>query len=106
MAVSHAPWDGSASRWPDAQSMAKSCLINLNTGDPKDWSKDNCKLPIREPNGDLNANALGPAAAALNGGRGGVDAPVPAKKAAARKLLAAYGEAKMDPPPALKMLAK
>ena len=106
MSVTNIPWDGSASRWPDAASMAKSCLINLNTGDPSTWTKDMCKLPIREPNGDVNANALGAAAAALNGGRGGIDAPVPAKKTAAHKLMAAYGEAKMDPPPALKQLTK
>lgn len=106
MAVITTPWDGSASRWPDAASYAKSCLINLNTGPSANWSKDNCKLPIYEPNGDLNVNALGPAAAALNGGRGGVDAPVPAKKTAARKLMAAYGEAKQTPPPALKAMSK
>jgi hypothetical protein len=106
MAISHAPWDGSASRWDTAADYAKSCLINLNKGPATDWTKDLCKLPIREPNGDLNSNALGPAAAALNGGRGGVDAPVPAKKAAAKKLMAAYREAKMDPPPALVQMAK
>jgi len=105
MAVSNAAWDGSASRWPDAESYAKSCLINLNKGPTANWTKDNCKLPIREPNGAINANALGPAAAALNGGRGGVDAPVPAKKAAAKKLMSAYREAKMEPPDDLKKLA-
>lgn len=107
MAVTNKAWDGSSSRWPDAQAMAKSCLINTNTGDPANWSKDGCKLPIREPNGDLNSNALGPALGALNGARGGLKGVSPAqKKVAAKKLMSAYREAKMDIPDSLKNMAR
>lgn len=105
MAVTSKPWDGSASRWPDTASFCKSCLIDLNEAG-KDKVQSNCKLPIREPNGDVNSNALGAAAAALAGARGGLKGvPPAAKKAAARKLRAAYGEAKMDVPDSLKSMA-
>ena len=100
-------WDGSASRWKDAQSYAKSCLINLNTGDPDTWTKDNCKLPIREPNGDLNTNAMSSAAAVLNGGMGGLKGvPPAAKKKAVRDLIKAYDEAGEDPPKSLVQMAR
>lgn len=106
MATTDKAWDGSASRWPDAASYAKSCLINLNTGDSANWTKDNCKLPIYEPNGDLNTNALSSAAAVLNGGMGGLKGVSAAeKKKAARALMRAYGTAKMPPPDSLKNMA-
>lgn len=106
MAVTDSPWDGSASRWPSTEDFCKSCLIDTNEAG-KDKTQANCKLPIKEPNGDINKNALGAAAAALAGARGGLKDVSPAdKKAAARKLLRAYGEAKMDPPPSLKNLAQ
>jgi hypothetical protein len=106
MAVTNQKWDGSAGRWADAASYAKSCLINLNTGNPDTWTKDKCKLPIYEPNGDLNTNAIGTAAAVLNGGMGGIDAPPAAKKAAAKALMSAYMKAKMTPPVSLMSMAK
>ena len=108
MAITDKPWDGSASRWPDTASYCASCLIDLNPsgtdGDKK--TQDNCKLPIREPNGDINSNALGSAAGALAGARGGLKGVSPAdRKKAARALIRAYGEAKMDVPPSLKSIA-
>lgn len=99
------PWDGSANRWPDAASYADSSLINLNTGARSNWTKGNVKLPIREPSGEYNTNAIHSAAAALAGGRGGVDAPASAKKAAAKKLVSLYGQMKEDVPPSIKNLA-
>lgn len=105
MAVVDKPWDGSASRWPDAKSYADSCLIvRKHEGE---LTKDDCALPIKEPNGDINKNALGAAAAALAGARNKLKDVSPAdKKKAARALLRAYGEAKMDAPPSLKNLAQ
>lgn len=104
MAISRASWDGAASNYKDTNAYCSACLIDLN--DPgADKVQAKCKLPIKEPGGATNANAVHAAAAALAGGRGGVDAPPADKKAAARKLIAAYQEMKEDAPPSLKSLA-
>ncbi len=99
------PWNGSAARWPDAASYADSCLINLNTGPRSNWTKANAKLPVREPDGTYNTNAIHSAAAVLAGGMGGVQAPPTAKKSAARKLVSLYGQMNEDAPPSLKQMA-
>lgn len=107
MATTDKAWDGSASRWPDTASFCDCSAINTNTGDRADWVQAKCKLPYKEPNGDINTNALGAAAAALAGARGGLTGVSPAdKKKAARTLLKAYGEAQMDAPPSLKNMAQ
>lgn len=106
MAVVDKPWDGSASRWPDTESYCQACLLDLNPPG-KDKVQALCKLPIREPNGDINANALPAALGALNGARNalsGVSAQD--KKKAARALVRAYGAAKLDVPDSLKALAQ
>ena len=99
------PWDGSASRWPDATSYAAASLINLNTGPKREWTKGAIHLPVKEPGGDYNRNGIHSAAAVLAGSMGGVKAPPAAKKAAARKLVALYGRMGETPPDALKKLA-
>lgn len=105
MAVTDKPWDGSASRWPDTASYCQSCLIDTNEAG-QDKTQDNCKLPIKEPNGDINKNALGAAAAALAGARGGLkNVSADDKKKAAKALLRAYGQAQMDAPDSIKRLA-
>lgn len=103
MGITDIPWSGAASKYDDTD--CRACLIDLNkTGVNK--TQDNCKLPIKEPNGDINKNALSAAAAALAGARGGVQAPTNIKKKAASALCRAYQEAKMDAPDSLKKLAK
>jgi hypothetical protein len=93
------PWDGSKSRWPDAESLAKACLINTNTGYAASWTKDKCELPIYEPSGELNENAVADAVTRL----GSVDAPAPKKRAAAAKLRSLYATVLKRPaPPTLK----
>lgn len=100
-------WDGSASRWEDAKSYCGACLINLNDGPSADWTKDACKLPTREPSGEINTNALSAALAALNGARGSaVDAPPAARKKAARKLASEYRAAGLDVPATLRALLR
>ena len=107
MAVTSKSWDGSASRWPDTPSYCDSCAINTNTGDRANWTQDGCKLPYKEPNGDINTNALGSAAAALAGARGGLkEVSATDKRKAAKALMRGYAEAKMDPPPSLKSMAQ
>lgn len=99
---SSAPWDGSASRFSPEQWKA-STLVDTGEGDPA--SKDRYKLPVREPGGAINRNAVHAAAAALAGGRGGVQAPPAEKKSAARALVRLYAEMQEDAPPSLKRMA-
>lgn len=100
-AVTDASWDGSASRFTIEQ-WKKSTLIGP-LGDPN--AKGSYKLPVLEPNGDVNSNAVHAAAAALAGGRGGVDAPGPEKAKAAKRLVSLYKEIGDDPPDSLTKLA-
>lgn len=104
MAISTAPWGSvKASDYTDAQ-YARACLIDLRKAGEAP-TKDNCKLPVRMPDGTVNRNALGAAAAALAGARGGVQASSQQKAQAARKLISLYHEAKMDPPDSLRRIA-
>jgi len=81
-------WDGSAGRWDTAEGYCGACLIDLNPKGKKKV-KDLCYLPVKEPGGSYNRNAVHAAA----GGRGitrlkGV--PAAAKKKAARVLVGLY----------------
>lgn len=105
MPISNKPWSAvSESDYRDAAAFCSACLIDLNEpGEEKVKSK--CKLPVREPGGALNRNAVHAAAAVLAGGRGGVDAPADEKRKAARKLIRLYRELEEDPPESLRRLA-
>jgi len=105
MPVSNKPWGNvSESDYRDAAAFCRACLIDLNrSGEEK--TKAKCKLPVREPSGALNRNAVHAAAAALAGARGGVAAPPDAKRAAARRLLRLYGELGDEPPESLRRMA-
>ena len=105
MPISNKPWSSvSESDYRDAAAFCGACLIDLNeSGQEK--VKGKCKLPVREPGGAINKNALSAAAAVLAGGRGGVDAPPEEKRKAARKLIRLYREAEMEPPESLRRLA-
>lgn len=102
METTNKAWDGSASRWPDSASFCKSCLIDENTsGSDKVQAK--CHLPIYEPDGTLNLNALGPAVGALAGARGqSVDATPASKQKAAAKLRSIYTQLKRPIPDTIK----
>ena len=104
MAISNRPWDGAASRYASTDAYCGACLIDLNPSGA-DKTQANCKLPVYEPNGDLNRAAVHAAAAVLAGGRGGVDAPPAAKAAAARKLARCYRMLDEPPPGSLQRLA-
>lgn len=96
------PWDGSPARFTDEQ-YRRSTLVCRGQSDAP---KTDCSLPVLEPDGTLNTNALGPAASVLAGGRGGLASITTAQKAtAARKLIRLYGQAGMEPPPGLRQLA-
>jgi hypothetical protein len=98
MAVSNAPWDGSAARFTP-QEWKRSCLIDTGEGDPD--SKSRYSLPVKTPDGALSRAGVHAAAARLNQ----VDAPAAKKKAAAKKLLGYYRQLQEDAPPSLKQMA-
>jgi hypothetical protein len=98
MPVSDAKWDGSASRFPSTEAYCRSCLIDENPpGATK--TQDRCHLPIREPGGAINRNAVHAAAAALAGGRGGVGGSAESKRSAASRLVGIYRRDLREEPP-------
>lgn len=106
MAYTSDKWDGSASNYKDTDSYCAACLIDTNKPGEKK-TQNNCKLPVKEPDGDVNTNALSAALGALNGARNTLADVSPAdKKAAAKKLLSYYHGAKMDVPDSLKRMAQ
>lgn len=88
--ISDAEWDGSASRFTDEE-WCRSTIVHLEEGCT---NKSDHKLPIREPNGDLNRNGVHAAAARFNQ----VEAPESELAAARRRLRAAYNELGEEPP--------
>jgi hypothetical protein len=105
MPFSDKPWGSiSESDYRDAEAFCAACLIDLNEpGAEKVKAK--CKLPVKEPGGVYNRNAIHAAVAALAGARGGVQAPVEEKRQAARKLVRLYQEMDEKPPEAVIRLA-
>lgn len=105
MAISNKPWSlVTPASYGSAGAYCKACLIDEN--DPgSEKIKSACKLPVYEPDGDLNSNGVHAAAAVLAGGRGGVDATASSKASAARKLISLYGELEEEPPPSLRRIA-
>lgn len=105
MPFSDKPWGSiSEADYKDAETFCDACLIDLN-GPGQEKTKGKCKLPIREPSGVYNRNAIHMAAAALAGARGGVQAPPEEKRRAARKLIRLYREMEEEPPESLRRLA-
>ena len=101
--LSSAPWDGDAARFTPQQ-WRDSCLVDTGDGAPD--AKSRYKLPVREPGGAYNRAALGAAAAALAGARGGsMNIPASAKKSAAKKLVSLYNRFNLPIPPSLKNMA-
>jgi hypothetical protein len=100
--VSNESWDGDKARFSPEQ-YRRSALIDTGEGDPD--SKERYHLPVREPDGTLNANGVHAAAAALAGARGALKASDEQKRAAARKLIAHYNTLKEDPPASIVRLA-
>ena len=66
MAYTEKPWDGSASKYSSTASFCEACLINENDGPSSGWVQSKCHLPIKEPNGDINLNAVRNAMARIN----------------------------------------
>ncbi len=83
-AIVDKPWNGSASRFEDTAAYCRSCLIDDNPADAEK-TQALCHLPIREPNGDVNINAVRNALARVNQVK-----TSGAKKTAARTRLQRY----------------
>jgi len=106
MPFSDKPWGGiTASDYSDAAEYCDACLIDLNPPG-KEKVKTACKLPVKEPSGTYNRNAIHAAAAVLAGARGGVQAPPEEKRKAARKLMRLYREMEEEPPESLRRLTE
>lgn len=104
--ISNEPWSNfTEADYPDAATYCRYSLIDLNEPGAEK-TKELCKLPVFEPDGDLNTNAIAAAAARLAGAGGGVDAPPNKLRAAARKLIAFYRLAKMEAPDSVRRLAQ
>ena len=102
-AVSDKPWSDFTAADYDIDQWRKACLIGPATASD---SKDDYKLPVREPDGTLNRAACHAAASVLAGGRGGVKAPPEDIKSAAKALVGLYrNQLKEDPPDSVLGLA-
>lgn len=96
--ISTRPWDGGTTRFTDEE-YELSCLVSRAGDGPP---KTRCVLPVLEPNGDLNVNALSQAAQRLTA----VWGITPAMRSqAARKLVRYYRQAGMEPSATLRSLA-
>ena len=105
MAVSNRPWSSFSEADYTPEQFCRAALLDLNEAGAEK-SKGQCKLPIREPDGTLNRNGVHAAAGALAGARTPLQAPPDQKRAAARKLMAAYRELDEEPPETVRRLAR
>lgn len=101
VAISNKPWSNFSESDYAPEQWRSACLIHLSN----DLVKSNHKLPVREPDGTINANGVHAAAAALAGARGGVQASPTQKRTAARVLMGMYGQMNAAPPDMLKRMA-
>ena len=100
------PWGSvSESDYASPEAFCAACLLDMNEGSGAK-AKEKCKLPVKEPGGATNRNAMRAASAALAGARGGVQAPPEMKKMAAKKLMRMMMDAKMEPGDGLAMMAR
>lgn len=95
MAVSDKPWSDFSAADYSAEQWQRACLVDTGEGDPQ--SKDRYKLPVEEPSGALNRNAVHAAAGRIHELQG---ISAEKKGAAARKLVGLYrkmGETAPEP---------
>ena len=97
--LSEKPWSDYTKADYSIEQWHAACLIHQHDGAPT--SKDQCKIPVKTPNGAVNRNGVHAAAAALAGARGGVHASSEEKTKAAKSLIRYYHEMDEEPPPSL-----
>lgn len=93
-AISESEWDGSPGRFTLEQ-YHQSCIVHRHDGAPE--SKDDCSLPIKEPNGDLSRAGVHAAAGRI----GQTDASDEQLSKARGSLRSAYKQLGEDPPEGL-----
>jgi hypothetical protein len=101
--VSEKPWSDYTESDYTIEQWHAACLIHLHNGPPT--SKNQCKLPVKTPNGALNRNGVHAAAAALAGARSPLKAPPEQKAKAASALRRYYSQLGETPPDSLKQSA-
>jgi phage head maturation protease len=99
--VSASPWSDFKPSDYTPQQWHKATLIHAHPSGLVPEDKQSCKLPVREPDGTVNRNAVAAAAGALAGARGGVDATPAQKKTAAARLRGLYKKIGDTPPSSL-----
>ncbi len=104
MIVSDKAWSRFSESDYDVNQWYEVCLIKPPRSEYT--AKSQAKLPVREPDGALNRNAVYAAAAVLAGARGGVKASPEEKRKAARALIRLYRELEEEPPESIKQLAE
>lgn len=97
-AISTSPWNGAPARFTDEEYQRSALICRAGDAPPK----ERCSLPVLEPNGDVNKQALGAAAARLNQVTGITPAM---RSSAARKLVRLYRMCDMEAPEMLRALA-
>ncbi len=96
--VSDTPWSNFSEADYSDEQWRRACIVDKGTGE----GKSRYALPVREPSGALNRNAVHAAAGRLNQ----VSGISPEQKAkAARTLVRLYGELGEDPPDSLRSVA-
>lgn len=103
-AGSDTPWGQFSASDYSPEQWHRACLIHDHGPGTPD-TKDDCKLPVKEPDGTLNKNGVHAAAAALAGARGGVHASPAAKARAAQAIRGLYSKMGEDPPDSLSAAA-
>jgi 2'-5' RNA ligase len=99
---SDTPWSQFTQADYDDEQWRAACLIHDEPAEGQDeYSKELCKLPVREPDGTLNRNGVHAAAGRLSA----VDASADQKRSAARKIVSLYREMDEDPPDSLMSMA-
>jgi|SRR5580765_262516 len=97
--LSEKPWSDYTKADYTLEQWHAACLIHQHDGPPT--SKDQCKLPVKTPNGAVNRNGVHAAAAALAGARTPINASADEKGKAAKTLIHYYHQMNETPPPSL-----
>jgi hypothetical protein len=88
--LSEKPWSDYTKADYSIEQWHAACLIHLHQGAPT--SKNQCKLPVKTPNGAVNRNGVHAALAALHGARTPLNAPSDQKAKAERQLRSLYSQ--------------
>src|SRR5580765_5794043 len=97
--LSEKPWSDFTKADYTLEQWHAACLIHQHDGPPT--SKDQCKLPVKTPNGAVSRNGVHAAAAALAGARTPINASADEKNKAAKTLIHYYRQMNETPPPSL-----